>query len=150
MEKLLRYGVITSVVSVIGFAAGVPWGPAGVAAGAGLSFLIVSVPVTCWGSTRAGPVKAMDLARALIPVAAAALATLIALAALFGLAPLGGLRLLVSAYMVAYGIFFAALACLADGRRILRAAWELKATFGSERTSPSTPILASNLVQRSD
>ncbi len=150
MDKLLRYGVITSVVSVIGFAAGLPWGPAGVAAGAGLSFFIIAVPATCWGATRSGPVKAIDLARASIPIAAAALATLIALAAIFGLAPLGGLRLLVLAFMVAYGIFFAALACLADGRRILRSAWELKATFRSERTSPSTPILASNLGHRSD
>jgi PST family polysaccharide transporter len=146
MNKLLRYGLITSVVSVIGFAAGLSWGPAGVAAGAGLSFFIFAVPIACWGATRSGPVKAIDLARALIPIVAAALATLIALAALSTLAPLGGLRLLALAFMVAYGTFFAG---LAEGRRILQGAWELKAMFRPESAGEPAPILSPNFERRS-
>src|SRR5207244_3764933 len=48
-KEQLRYGWITCAISIIGFASGLPWGPVGVAAGAGISFAFVSTPLTCWG-----------------------------------------------------------------------------------------------------
>src|SRR5258708_38087197 len=39
--RQMTYVAATSAISVMSFIAGLPWGPAGVAAGAGLSFLLV-------------------------------------------------------------------------------------------------------------
>jgi PST family polysaccharide transporter len=138
-DKMLRYGLLTALVSVVGFAAGLPWGAAGVAAGAGLSFFVVAAPVTSWGATRAGPVSVVDLASALVPIAAGATATLTALAAFSRLAPVAGLGLLTLAVATAYATFFVSFACLPAGRRVLRSAWELRSKLRAEPRSPSAP-----------
>jgi PST family polysaccharide transporter len=80
-DRQLRYGAATSVLSAVCFAAGLPWGAVGVAAGAGLSFLLLATPLTCWGATRAGPVKLMDMLMAIVPILIASIATVAALLA---------------------------------------------------------------------
>ncbi len=123
--RQISYVAATSVISVLSFVAGLPWGPEGVAAGAGLSFLLVSTPLVCWGATKDGAVTAADLAAALLPLAVAALTAAAALAiarnylAGAGVAPLAGAALL------SYGTFAGTLLCLPFGQPIIRRAWDL-------------------------
>ena len=132
-RQQLRFGLVTSLVSVAGFAAGLPWGPAGVAAGASLSFFLVAAPISCWGATRSGPVTGIDLLIALRPIFGASIATAAALAGLSRFASANGAVLLIVAIVVAYGTFLLTLACLRTGRDILLRAWQLSATFKREK-----------------
>jgi PST family polysaccharide transporter len=128
----LRYGFITSAISVASFVAGLPWGPAGVAAGAGLAFVFLSTPLTCWGATRAGPLKSGDLLRAVVPLLVALLVTATILSAVTNLVPAEGLASLSLVFVFVYGTFFAILLCFSSGRSILRRTWRLHALFKRE------------------
>jgi polysaccharide transporter, PST family len=130
----LRYGVITSIVSVAGFIAGLPWGPAGVAAGAGLSFFFLTTPLTCWGATRAGPVKSDDLFFAILPLLIALAGTAVTLTALISFVAVRGMGL-VLVFVVAYGSFFSVLLCFPGGRGILQKVWELRTMFNGDQSS---------------
>jgi polysaccharide transporter, PST family len=119
------YVAATSVISVVSFVAGLPWGPVGVAAGGGLSFLLISTPLTCWGATKKGLVTTADLALALLPFLIAGLATIAALEfARNYLAPGGVITLVISAAL-SYAVFIGALLCLPIGQPIIRRAWHL-------------------------
>jgi PST family polysaccharide transporter len=130
----LRYGVITSIVSVVGFAAGLPWGPAGVAAGAGLSFFFLATPLTCWGATRTGPVKSEDLFFAILPLLVALAGTAATLTVLISFVAVQGIGL-VLAFIATYGSFFSVLLCLPGGRDFLRKVWELRTMFNGNQSS---------------
>ena len=130
----MRYGVITSIVSVAGFIAGLPWGPAGVAAGAGLSFFFLTTPLTCWGATRAGPVKSDDLFFAILPLLIALAGTVVTLTALISFVAVKGMGL-VLVFVVAYGSFFSVLLCFPGGRGILQKVWELRTMFNGDQSS---------------
>jgi PST family polysaccharide transporter len=54
-QEQLRVGLAVAIISVVSFVVGLPWGAAGVAAGAALAFLCVSTPITCWTAARSGP-----------------------------------------------------------------------------------------------
>jgi PST family polysaccharide transporter len=130
----LRYGVITSVVSVMSFIVGLPWGPVGVAAGAGLSFVFLTTPLTCWGATRAGPVRSGDLFFAILPLLVALAGTGIALAALVRFVSIQGVGLGLG-FLFAYGCFFSVLLCFPSGRGILQRIWELRVMFNGKQPS---------------
>src|SRR5262249_2974098 len=63
-KRQMVYVTATSVISIVAFVAGLPWGPVGVSAGAGLSFLLISTPLVCWGATKNGIVRPADLVEA--------------------------------------------------------------------------------------
>jgi PST family polysaccharide transporter len=136
--QLLTYATMTSIISVAGFVCGLPWGPTGVAAGAGLSFLLLSTPLTCWGATRVGPVSSKDLVTSVLPLIVALLSTTVALASLSTFAPFDGDILLVPAMAVAYGVFFMVMLALPRGRNILQGAWQLRAMLKAEK-DPKSP-----------
>jgi PST family polysaccharide transporter len=115
----LRYVTVTSIVSVLGFLAGLPWGAVGVAAGGALSFLFVSTPVICWGATREGAVRPRALLIALGPLALVTLATAGALGAFSVLQQAAGRWWLLLAPIVAYACFTALLFTFPAGRRML-------------------------------
>jgi PST family polysaccharide transporter len=120
-----KYGLATSMVSVASFAAGLPWGPAGVAAGAGLSFFLICTPLTCWGATQVGPVKFGDLAFAILPIFTALVATA---ALLFGITRLvfsSSWTMLICAFIFSYGTCFGILFCIPSGRYLLKRTWRL-------------------------
>ena len=129
----LRYVIWTSILSVLGFVAGLPWGAVGVAAGAGLSFLLLSTPLVFWGATRTGPVRGGAVVRALLPVAMAALAAAGALVLLSRADALPPVMVAITILPIAYGSFAALLAALPSGRQILRGGWAL---LSSLRPSP--------------
>jgi polysaccharide transporter, PST family len=128
----LRYGLITSVISVLSFAAGLPWGPSGVAAGAGLSFFFICSPLTCWGATRVGPVKPRDLLCAILPLFAALFVTAMILSAASNLVAGRGLGILFLIFLLSYGTFFFTLFWIPGGRSVLMDTWLLRGVFRAE------------------
>jgi len=136
VRRQLAYGMITSVISIAGFVAGLPWGPVGVAAGAGISFCLVSTPLTCLGATRVGPVSFRDILLAMLPVVAAGSATATTLTLLSEFVPRGNVVLL-SGLPLSYGMFVVILCGLASGRQILQRIWNLISTL-THSNNPST------------
>jgi PST family polysaccharide transporter len=124
-KRQLVYVTATSAISVIAFVAGLPWGPVGVSAGAGLSFLLVSTPLVCWGATRDGMVGPIDLATALLPLAIAAAATAAALDMVRESLPVDGGAMLLGAVVLSYAVFVGVLLCLPFGQPVVRRAWHL-------------------------
>ncbi len=122
----LKYAWTMSAVSLASFAAGLPWGAAGVAASAGLAFLLVSTPIVCAAATRVGPVSALDLVKGLAPIAAAAGLAGAALAGLIRSYPTPGIISLGAVLAVAYSVFLLGLLVIPAGRRILLDAWNLR------------------------
>jgi PST family polysaccharide transporter len=121
----MYYVGATSVLSVMAFVAGLPWGPAGVAAGAGLSFLLISTPLVCWGATRHGAVTGRDLMLALAPLLIAGLTTVAALEIAQTYLMVADPAMLAISALLSYGTFISVLLCLPFGRPIVRRAWHL-------------------------
>jgi PST family polysaccharide transporter len=130
----LRFAMITSVISVGSFVAGLPWGPAGVAAGAGLSFVLLSTPAMCWGATRVGPIRSMDIARAIVPFPIAGLPTAALLFALATYVPMPDRISLPLGFLSSYTAFFVILLGFPSGRRIVSDALKLRRLLG--RSNP--------------
>ena len=114
-DEQLRFGVIVSVISLISFIAGLPWGPTGVAAGSGLSLFFISTPFTCYRATKTGPVTGSDMIRFLTPIGIAGLAVAVALyMALLSLTQTHGV--VVVELLASYLIFFLILILIPNGR----------------------------------
>jgi len=131
VAEQLRYGLASGGVLVGSILAGIHWGPLGVArAYAGFAPLMQGLAL--WGATRRGPVRAMDIGKAIYPIAfalLAALAVLLAAPVPDGLPALQtGLRL-AGSLGLSYGACFLALLSLPAGRRILGDVWGLRAMF---------------------
>jgi polysaccharide transporter, PST family len=119
----LKVGVVVSVVSVASFVAGLPWGAAGVAAGAGVSFLFVSTPYACWRATREGPVGPRDLVRTLWPLAAGAGASAAAIGLRHAALVLAGWIGVAGDLLISHLAFLVALAASRGGRDLLGSLW---------------------------
>jgi PST family polysaccharide transporter len=119
------YVTATSVISVLSFMAGLPWGPAGVAEGAALSFVFLSTPLACWGATKNGAVSMTDLGRALLPFLFAGLATVGALEIAKTYLRVTEVALLGASLPISYGTFLTVLLCLPNGNSVVRKAWHL-------------------------
>jgi len=122
-RRQMIYVTATSVISVVAFLAGLPWGPAGVAAGAGLSFVLISTPLVCWGATKDGIVTPFDLVAALLPLFIAGCMTAGTLEFVRIYAPVDGAVLLATSVLLSYGTFVGVLLCLPFGQPIVRRAW---------------------------
>ena len=135
------YVTVTSVIAVLSFVAGLPWGPVGVAAGGALSFVFLITPLVCWGATRAGVITLATLARAWLPFLIAALATVgvLQLAKSY-LATNHVVFQLGLCLLIAYGTFLAVLLCLPDGNPVIRRAWHLGMLLTRGRQALATEI----------
>lgn len=131
------YVALTSVISVISFIAGLPWGPVGVAAGAGLSMLLLSTPLICRGATKEGLVTTADLAVALVPFAIAGLATSGGLVVARAHLALGSFGTLLTASVLSYAMFIGMLSCLPSGQPVIRRAWHLGQVLAQGTRAPA-------------
>jgi polysaccharide transporter, PST family len=118
-----------TLVLLVAFVIGLPWGASGVAAATAIASWVVYGPIL-WGvATRRGPVRLHDVLGVLYPAALAGLASCLVLLAFLS-APLApwpfGLPL---ALAIAYATQVIVLACLPQGWRALREIWELHAMF---------------------
>lgn len=122
-RRQVIYVTQTSVISVLAFEAGLPWGPVGVAAGAMLSFVLISTPLVCWGATKRGIATSFDLIATLLPFVISGGVTAATLELVQSYVPLHGAGLLAMSVVLSYGTFVGVLLCLPVGRPIVRRAW---------------------------
>lgn len=122
-RQQMVYVTATSMISVVAFVAGLPWGPVGVAAGAALSFVLISTPLVCWGATRDGIVTPLDLVTALLPLVIAGCVTAVALECVRTYTLVEGPAMLATSVLLSYATFVGALLCLPFGQPIVRRAW---------------------------
>ena len=61
-REMFQWSIFASVVSVVSFVAGLPWGPVGVAACYVIASGLIHLPSLVYWTTRSGPVQARDLA----------------------------------------------------------------------------------------
>jgi len=60
-REMFEWSVFASIVSVISFAVGLPWGPVAVAACYVVANALIHMPTLIYWATRSGPVRARDL-----------------------------------------------------------------------------------------
>jgi polysaccharide transporter, PST family len=126
-RRQMIYVAVTSSTSIMAFVAGLPWGPVGVAAGAALSFLLISTPLVCWGATKDGLVTPRDLMIALLPLLFAGSATVAALQLVRTYLLVEGAATLAATAVLSYGSFVGVLLCLPFGQPVVRRAWHFGA-----------------------
>jgi PST family polysaccharide transporter len=105
-REMRNWGIISSMMFVLSFVIGLPWGPIGVAASYA-SFSVVQGPMVWWASTKQGPVSLNDIGSALFPFCLAGLAvfaTVFGLGLILPAAPFTLVILFVAAYAVFIGI----------------------------------------------
>jgi PST family polysaccharide transporter len=77
-KEQLKWGIIGSILTILSFIAGLPWGAFGVAASYSLSGLFLRTPLLLWMVGRKGPVKTRDFYKAMaFPVTISLLLVLI-------------------------------------------------------------------------
>jgi O-antigen/teichoic acid export membrane protein len=137
-RHLAQWGFIGGGISVAAIVAGLPWGPVGVAASYSLARVLVFDPLLYWWVGRAGPVRALDFYRTIIPAAAAAAAVLAALFALRRFAvfesPAAQLAL---AALVAGAVALPVLLAIPAGRRALCDAGRVLSVLKGGRSEPA-------------
>jgi O-antigen/teichoic acid export membrane protein len=120
-RRILHWGIIDSVLSLVSIVAGLPWGALGVAVSYSLAGFFLRKPLLFWFASRSGPVRLADFYRTIFPSICAAF---FVLAALFGfrqwadgIKPFAGLLAsLPIAAVVAFLVFF----IIPSGRRALK------------------------------
>src|SRR5690606_12649866 len=81
-RELFLLSLFRSVATVGAFAAGLPWGPIGVAAAYAIAEIVLRLPVQTWVLTRVGPITLKALSTVVLPQVVAALVSVgVALAA---------------------------------------------------------------------
>ncbi len=136
VREQLAWSAAGSGIVLASFAAGLPWGPVGVAAASAAFAWVVGSPLLFWAATRRGPVGLRDLLNAVLPVALATLAAGGTLASIPGSVWPAGAAGLAAALAVAYAATLAVLACLPAGNRMLRDLWRLRSTLRAGPISP--------------
>jgi O-antigen/teichoic acid export membrane protein len=119
---LLRQGVMSSVVTVLGFAVALPFGPEWVAASFVLSGLVLRLPLIFWQIGREGPIRTADQYRLFIPSLWSGMFLCLAFYGLKMIPELSErpLLMLLCAAAVTVPITCATLAFLRSGRALMR------------------------------
>lgn len=128
---MMRWGIVGSILTMIAFVAGLPWGAFGVALVYSVSGLLLRTPTLLWWVCREGPVRAGDVYRVAAPFALTAVTSGLALWYLrtrwtFDTPAIG----LLLATLLSIGVCLVTLAILPAGRRALG---DVKAVAGMLR-----------------
>jgi len=120
-RDMFRWALIGETIAGLAILIGLPWGAVGVAAVYGLTETLIRAPLLYWYVGRKGPVRTLDIYRAVAP---AAVASLCALLVVFGIRswveiPSPHVGLAVSFSLTA-GVVLAVLSALPSGRLALR------------------------------
>ena len=117
-REMRDYGIITSLLFVCCFAAGLHWGGVGVACGYVVAGMI-EITLLWRVATRRGPMRGMSFLSIIHPFLAGGVAAACVIEGLLHLMAPGWTTLGVCA-VASYAAFYAAMAALSGGRRILR------------------------------
>lgn len=116
-REMRDYGVLGAIIFVACFAAGLPWGPEGVAAGYAAAG-VIEISFLTRVATRRGPLRGRDLAQSIAPFALGVGVTFAASYGLKLILPNSPMVLLLQG-LCAYAVFAGALVTLPRGRRVL-------------------------------
>jgi O-antigen/teichoic acid export membrane protein len=120
-RDMFRWGILGTVISVVAIVAGLPWGAVGVAAIYAITDIILKTPLLFWYVGRSGPVRTIDLYRALTIPALASAATLSAILAFRQLTTIASpLHGLVLSALLGLGATIVILVLTPGGRAALR------------------------------
>lgn len=135
-EQLL-WGAISSVLYILSFVAGLPWGAAGVAMAYALSTLFM-IPVAFAYIMRRGPVRFGPALRALAPGLAGTLAVVVLVETVqaAGLMPSTPILAILTAGLAACAAMLVTYAALPTSRRTLLEVW----TFALQTAGRSAPV----------
>jgi PST family polysaccharide transporter len=137
-RHLAQWGLIGGGISVAAIVAGLPWGPAGVAASYSLARVLAFDPLLYWWVGRRGPVRMLDFYRTIAPAAAASACVLAAVYGLRRWAPFTSpLPQLVAAAAVAGVVALPVLFAIPAGRRALRDAGQVLLILKPGRSEPA-------------
>jgi PST family polysaccharide transporter len=70
-QEMFRWGMVSSAMTAASIVAGLPFGAEGVAASFAISGIVLRGPALFWAVGRNGPVRALDIAGAMLPSAVA-------------------------------------------------------------------------------
>lgn len=115
-RAMMQWGLVSAPVTIAGFAAGLPWGAVGVAAGYFLT-QVIRIPLLYMWSTRGTSVRARDLYATLLPTLVGGGIAWAAVGSLRGI--LGNLALVSIALVSAYSFSIAVQAITAEGREAI-------------------------------
>lgn len=120
-RRVLQWGIVDSVLSLVSVVVGLPWGAFGVAVSYSIVGFCVRKPLLFWFACRTGPVRLAAFYRTILPSVFAALFVYVALFGFRMLAegtrPLMGL---LASLPLAFGVAFLVYLILPTGRRALR------------------------------
>ena len=128
-REQLTWTVVTSIVNVAAYAAGLHWGAAGVARTSAISVYLIQSPLLIWAATKNGPVGMRTLYQATIPFVLAIGIAAIAIVFSQTVLPERGFLTLGFGLALAYAVAVAVLACLPAGRQCLSGLWDMRREF---------------------
>ncbi|WP_299410524.1 lipopolysaccharide biosynthesis protein [Acaryochloris sp. IP29b_bin.148] len=78
-DRMLIWGIISTILAVTSFGIGLPWGATGVAASYALVWILITMPLLFWFVGKSGPVRTQDFYVATAPIILALITTAAAL-----------------------------------------------------------------------
>jgi O-antigen/teichoic acid export membrane protein len=78
-DRLLQWGILNTIVTVLAIVAGLPWGPGGVAIAYSISGLLIRTPLMFWIAGSVSSVRTRDFYRTMFPFLFASIILLIGL-----------------------------------------------------------------------
>jgi len=132
-REMLRWAFISCPIIMASIVIGLPWGATGVAATYATCQVVVMIPLLFWYVGRRGPVRTLDLYRAILPAVCAAGAVIPMLLAFRWLAAPGPAVGLVSSLLILLVIAVPVLAAFDTGRSALRDLRRLVRLIGFHR-----------------
>jgi PST family polysaccharide transporter len=131
-RALMGWGAFSAATCAGAFVAGLPWGPAGVAAAYSITEIVPRLPLYAWLGTSSGPVRLSDLVRTAGPFLAADAAALLAVLAFRHDVAWPAIPELLACLALSYATSVLSLLILPGGRSTLRESMVLLAPLESQ------------------
>lgn len=125
----MTWSVITSLISILSFVIGIRWGAVGVASVAGVGFLLVQTPLIVRAATRIGPVSAMFVIKAIMPLMVSFVITAPTVYLYARVVHINAISELCVGVVLAHGVFLLAISLMSSGREMLSGTMTLVLTY---------------------
>ena len=125
------FGAFNAAICTVGFCAGLPWGPIGVAAGYSITQVLLRAPIVFWMVTRTGPVRLRDLYGVATMHGLASVASFAAIIAVRHVTALEGVPALALLLCLSYVVTALVLALRPSGRMAVRESFSVVTALAS-------------------
>ena len=142
-KEQLRWGMVNTAITVVGILAGLRWGATGVAAGYGITGLLIRTPLSFWFIGRRGPVSTGYLYQIVAPFVLTSLAVIAVVGAFqFAMPDLNAFVGLGLSGVITAFVTLAAMSILPAGRDTLRDLQKMPAMLIRRRSKTQVAIAA--------